>query len=168
MLRAVALFERRHRGSRLFLRYSRFQPTDDTQETCAKHHPLIGKPGDDVRFGRPDFGVWSGPQKWEVRQNTDDRVRHTVERDAASNHAGVAPQALLPEILRHHRDGALNDRPRKKRSLIKLKIAVFSPIPSASMSNASKVNPGDFASVRTAYLRSVNMISQVVIRFAAQ
>jgi len=30
-------------------------------------------------------------------------VRNTVERNAATNHIGVAAHALLPEILRHHR-----------------------------------------------------------------
>src|SRR5205809_6489697 len=52
------------------------------------------------------------------------------------------------------RSGCLNGRPRKNRSLIKLKMAVFSPIPSASVSTARKVNPGDLRSWRRANFRS--------------
>src|SRR6266404_5436498 len=46
-------------------------------------------------------------------------------------------------------------RPRRKRSLIKLKMAVFNPIPSASVIRASKVNPGDLRNCRKAKRRSV-------------
>src|SRR6267378_4787100 len=53
------------------------------------------------------------------------------------------------------RDGSLNGSRRRKRSLIKLKIAVFSPIPSASVTTAIKVNPGDLRSWRRANLRSL-------------
>src|SRR6478609_7185177 len=53
------------------------------------------------------------------------------------------------------RDGSLNGSRRRKRSLIKLKIAVFSPIPSASVTTAINVNPGDFRSCRRANLRSL-------------
>src|SRR6184192_3521690 len=52
------------------------------------------------------------------------------------------------------RDGSLNGNPRKKRSLIKLKIAVLSPIPSASVKTATSVNPGDLQSWRKANFRS--------------
>src|SRR6266481_634944 len=52
------------------------------------------------------------------------------------------------------RDGSLNGSRRRKRSLTKLKIAVLSPIPSASVSTAIKVNPGDLRSWRRANLRS--------------
>jgi len=37
----------------------------------------------------------------------------------------------------------LEGSPRRNRSLIRVKMAVFSPIPSASVRTASKVNPGD-------------------------
>src|SRR4029077_20394946 len=53
------------------------------------------------------------------------------------------------------RDGSLNGSRRRKRSLIKLKIAVFSPIPTASVTTAIKVNPGDFRSWRRANFRSL-------------
>src|SRR5207247_9033003 len=53
------------------------------------------------------------------------------------------------------RDGSLNGRPRRNRSLIKLKIAVFSPIPSASVSTAMQVNAGDLRSRRSANFTSV-------------
>src|SRR4029077_15058454 len=52
------------------------------------------------------------------------------------------------------RPGSLKGRSRRKRSLIKLKIEVFSPIPSASVAIAMKVKPGDFRSIRSAYRRS--------------
>src|SRR5216117_2490959 len=52
------------------------------------------------------------------------------------------------------RDGSLNSSPRKKRSLIKLKIVVFSPIPSANVTTAIDVNAGDLRSWRKANFRS--------------
>src|SRR5882724_3661042 len=55
------------------------------------------------------------------------------------------------------RCGSLNGRPRRNKSLIKLKIAVFSPMPSASVRTAIKVNPGDFRSCRRAKRISANI-----------
>jgi len=52
------------------------------------------------------------------------------------------------------RDGSLNGRPRRNKSFIKLKIAVFAPMASASVTTAMMVNPGVLASVRSAYLKS--------------
>src|SRR5215211_3619880 len=52
------------------------------------------------------------------------------------------------------RDGSLNGRPRRNRSLIRLKIAVFNPIPIASVIIASAENPGDLRSWRRANFRS--------------
>jgi hypothetical protein len=52
------------------------------------------------------------------------------------------------------RDGSLNGSPRKNRSLIKLKIVVFSPIPSANVMIAIAVNAGDFRSWRKANFKS--------------
>src|SRR6267143_7049509 len=57
--------------------------------------------------------------------------------------------------MRTTRSGSEKGRPRRKRSWIKLKIAVFMPIPSASVSTAIKVNPGDLRSWRRANLRSL-------------
>src|SRR6266545_4248079 len=56
--------------------------------------------------------------------------------------------------MRTTRSGSEKGRPRRKRSCIKLKIAVFMPIPSVSVSTARKVNPGDLRSWRSANLRS--------------
>src|SRR4029453_2410857 len=56
--------------------------------------------------------------------------------------------------MRTTRSGSEKGRPRRKRSCIKLKIAVFMPIPSVSVSTARKVNPGDLRSCRNANLRS--------------
>src|SRR5947208_1241532 len=50
--------------------------------------------------------------------------------------------------------GSRNGSPRRNKSRIKLNTAVFAPIPSASVSTAIKVNPGDFRSWRRANLRS--------------
>src|SRR6266567_4579238 len=56
--------------------------------------------------------------------------------------------------MRTTRSGSENGRPRRKRSCIKLKIAVFMPIPMASVMTASKVKPGDLRSCRRAKRRS--------------
>src|SRR5438034_5686042 len=52
------------------------------------------------------------------------------------------------------RSGSWNGRPFTKRSLISENIAVFSPIPSASVRTAIKVNTGDLRSWRKANFRS--------------
>src|SRR5438309_6831071 len=62
---------------------------------------------------------------------------------------------LSPPYKRTTRDGSLNGRPRRNRSLIKLKIAVFSPMPSASVRTAMQVNAGDLRSWRSANFTSV-------------
>src|SRR2546423_11393455 len=59
-------------------------------------------------------------------------------------------RALSPPYKWTTRDGSLNGRPRRKRSLIKLKIAVLSPIPSASVITAIAVKAGDCRSLRNA------------------
>src|SRR5438270_2584080 len=61
---------------------------------------------------------------------------------------------LSPANICTTRDGSLNGSPRKNKSLIKLKIAVFAPMASASVTTAMMVNPGVLARVRSAYLRS--------------
>src|SRR6266481_5652626 len=58
------------------------------------------------------------------------------------------------------RDGSLNGSRRRNRSLTKLKIAVFSPMPSASVRTATRVNPGDLRSWRKANFRSFISFSQ--------
>src|SRR4030095_7361863 len=56
------------------------------------------------------------------------------------------------------RDGSLNGRPRRKRSLIKLKMAVLRPIPSARVIKARRVNPGALINCRKAKRTSVIII----------
>src|SRR6266853_5602509 len=50
--------------------------------------------------------------------------------------------------------GSLNGSGRSKMALAKLKIAVFAPMPSASVSTATAVKPGFFSSWRKANLIS--------------
>src|SRR4029077_5977658 len=64
-------------------------------------------------------------------------------------------------------DGSENGRPRRKRSLIKLKMAVFAPIPSASVSAAMAVNAGCLRRIRSAYRRSCNMQLRPQLRLTA-
>src|SRR5437899_7777949 len=61
---------------------------------------------------------------------------------------------LSPPYKCTTRDGSLNGRPRRNRSLIKLKIVVFSPMPTASVKTATQVNAGDFRSWRSANFTS--------------
>src|SRR5204863_2410517 len=63
-------------------------------------------------------------------------------------------RSLALEYMRTTRAGSLNGKARRKRSLIKLKIAVFSPMPRASVAIAMKLKLGDFSSRRRAYRRS--------------
>src|SRR6266540_3381616 len=53
------------------------------------------------------------------------------------------------------RPGSLNGGGRSSTALTTLKIAVFAPMPSASVSTATAVKPGFFSSWRMANLRSV-------------
>src|SRR5207249_5570982 len=53
------------------------------------------------------------------------------------------------------RSGSWNGRPFRKRSLISEKIVVFSPIPSARVTIAMKVNAGDLRSWRSANFTSL-------------
>src|SRR5438128_3356981 len=62
---------------------------------------------------------------------------------------------LSPPYRCTTRDGSLNGRPRRNRSLIKLKIVVFSPMPTASVKTATQVNAGDLRSWRSANFMSV-------------
>src|SRR6266550_1764695 len=62
---------------------------------------------------------------------------------------------LSPPYKCTTRDGSLNGRPRRNRSLIKLKIVVFSPMPTASVKTAMQVNAGDLRSWRSANFTSV-------------
>src|SRR5213078_2108197 len=52
------------------------------------------------------------------------------------------------------RDGSLNGSGRRNRSLTRLKIVVLSPMPSASVKTATKVNPGYLRNWRMAKRRS--------------
>src|SRR5205823_9692880 len=53
------------------------------------------------------------------------------------------------------RSGSGNGSPLRNRSLIKLKIVVFSPMPTASVKTATQVNAGDLRSWRSANFMSV-------------
>src|SRR5437773_2982357 len=64
---------------------------------------------------------------------------------------------LSPPYKCTTRDGSLNGRPRRNRSLIKLKIVVFSPMPTANVKTATQVNAGDLRS-----WRSANFISLIL------
>src|SRR3989454_12001952 len=52
------------------------------------------------------------------------------------------------------RPGSLNGSGRRRTALTTLKIAVFAPMPSASVSTATAVKPGFFSNWRKANLRS--------------
>src|SRR5439155_1378327 len=43
------------------------------------------------------------PRERQVRPNADNRVWHTVQRNAAADYIRVAAEAFAPEVLRHHR-----------------------------------------------------------------
>src|SRR6476469_8057344 len=68
------------------------------------------------------------------------------------------------------RSGSWNGSPFRKRSLISEKIAVFSPIPSARVTTAMTVNPGDLRSCRNAkrisFMIAVSL--KVFLSFCAQ
>src|SRR5215510_9429727 len=61
--------------------------------------------------------------------------------------------------MRTTRSGSEKGRPRRKRSWIKLNMAVFMPMPMASVMMASEVNPGDLRSCRSAKFRSFMLFS---------
>src|SRR5213078_1740541 len=61
---------------------------------------------------------------------------------------------LSPPYKCTTRDGSLKGRRRRNKSFIKLKIVVFSPIPSANVTTAMDVNAGDLRSWRKANFRS--------------
>src|SRR5207244_4379889 len=79
--------------------------------------------------------------------------RKCMKRGAESGKSTVC--SLKCEKTCSKRVGCWKGRPRRNKSLIKLKIAVFSPIPSASVSKASRVNPGDLNNCRQAKRKSV-------------
>src|SRR5215813_1619937 len=61
--------------------------------------------------------------------------------------------------MRTTRSGSEKGRPRRKRSWIKLNMAVFIPMPMGSVMTASEVNPGDLRSCRRANFRSFMLFS---------
>src|ERR1043165_9915015 len=62
--------------------------------------------------------------------------------------------------------GFVNGSERSSTELITLNIAVFAPMPSASVMTATAVNPGDFASMREPKRTSCNRVS--IIRTSVQ
>src|SRR4029453_11910540 len=77
-------------------------------------------------------------------------------------------RALSPPNKWTTRDGSLKGRLRRKRSLIKLKMAVFRPIPRASVMTAIEVKAGDWRSLRKAKRRSFMKRLIVDHSFSAQ
>jgi hypothetical protein len=57
-------------------------------------------------FRRPNFRdrIRSKPLRWRVRQDANNGVRHSIERDAASDYVWIAAQSLLPKAFCDHRD----------------------------------------------------------------
>ena len=68
--------------------------------------------------------------------------RKCMKRGAESGKSTVC--SLKCEKTWSTRAGCWKGRPRRNRSLIRLKIAVFSPIPSASVSDGEQSEPGRF------------------------
>src|SRR4029077_1236787 len=57
-------------------------------------------------FCRPNFaykGVRAEPQRRHVRQHPDDRVRRSIQCNAASDYVRIATEPLLPEDFRDQR-----------------------------------------------------------------
>src|SRR6185369_12464746 len=92
-------------GSSLFPGDIRFEPAN-RQEVMRIARALGCE-----RTGRPDFARLpvvdrSGIQKLG-RQNADDGVVHSVERDVAADNSGVAAKPALPELVTQHRDASV-------------------------------------------------------------
>ena len=88
----------------------RLEPADHAQKACAAHHSFIGEAGNLERLCRPDLRDWVRPEPGcrHVRQDADNGVRGSIERNAAADHIRVATQVFLPKIFRHDGDvGAL-------------------------------------------------------------
>src|SRR6266513_5015913 len=66
----------------------------------------------------------------------------------------VTPRLGLTEAIRTSRSGSRYGSGRSNTALTTLKMAVFAPMPSASVSTATAVKPGFFRSWRKANLRS--------------
>src|SRR5439155_7684992 len=66
----------------------------------------------------------------------------------------VTSRLGLTEAIRTSRSGSRYGSGRSKTALTTLKIAVFAPMPSASVSTATAVKPGFFSNWRKANLRS--------------
>ena len=81
---------------------------------------------------------------------TSDDVRPTTRRrpPPAPSDGGRC------STIRTTRSESGNGKGRNRTAFTTVKIAVFAPMPSASVSTATSVKPGLFASVRTAYRRS--------------
>src|ERR1043166_9135495 len=69
-----------------------------------------------------------------------------------------SPRSFASAWTMTNSSGFSKGRPFKNRSLIKLKMAVFMPMPSARVSTASRVKAGDLSSWRSAKRRSIMRI----------
>src|SRR4030081_1257500 len=85
--------------------------------------------------------------------------KERVRSCQAANSCAEIGRFALPEFARRShtttsRSGSLNGNGRSSTALTTLKIAVFAPMPSASVMTATAVNPGFFKSWRKANFRS--------------
>src|SRR6266404_7088357 len=89
-------------GSSFFPGDTRLQPANG-QEVMRIARPLCCE-----RTGRPDFTRLPVVDRSRIlklsRQNADDSVVHSVERDVASYNAGIAAKPALPQLITQHRD----------------------------------------------------------------
>src|SRR5205807_121185 len=106
ILRPITLIERWQRRLYLPKSHAGFHSANDAEKTGAAHHPLITESGKLKRFCRPNFSnrIRTEPGHRHIRQNSNDRVRHAVQSDAATDHIRIAAQPFLPKSFRDQRD----------------------------------------------------------------
>jgi hypothetical protein len=84
-------------------------------------------------------------------------ARTSLKLGSESGNCGMFVRGLLPQ-KRANRSGCGNGSGRNSVALTTLKIAVFAPIPSASIITASAVKPGFFHNIRAPYRRSCSSV----------
>ena len=105
-MRAVTLLERRQGGAHLLHRDSRLHSANCPQKPGPPHHPFVRESRKLKWFRRPNFRdrIRLQTMHWHVRQDANDGVRHSIERDAASDYVRIAAESLLPKAFCDHRD----------------------------------------------------------------
>ena len=83
------------------------------------------------------------------RSNAVARARQSRKLGCDAENSGQPPSGLLSQI-RTRRSGSANGSGRSTTVLTTEKIAVFAPMPSASVSNAMSVKPGVFTNILSA------------------